>query len=149
MAPPTLTRAPAFNHLRKRSTGGSISSLAELSTIAELPSPTDSTFSDATVYEDDEESEYPAGKKGEYTSVRVDEVPQGRGWSVASERKPPRKVPGALWSGVMLVVGVMAGWIAGTGARAQAPVRFVGHPTSRLPKDASEKCNPYEQHGVL
>lgn len=128
-----------------------MSGIAELSTIAELPSPTGSNFSDVTAYEDEDEPVYPIGKKGEYSAVMVDDDPEGRGWRVAStvERKPRRRISSSIWAGGLLLAGGMAGWCARSGVRPAAPVRWVGHPTSRLPMDASEKCNPYEQHGVL
>ncbi|KAL8278425.1 hypothetical protein RQP46_009115 [Phenoliferia psychrophenolica] len=151
MVPAPLSRSanPAFatTHLRKRS------SISNLAAVQELPSPTGSTFSDATAYEDEDESApYPQGKKGDYSAIEINEDPEGRGWSVANavERKPRRKFSGCAWASMLLVAGATIGWLARPGESEIAPRLSGGRgrPTSKLPLDG-QKCNPYEQHGVL
>ncbi|KAL8280436.1 hypothetical protein RQP46_007084 [Phenoliferia psychrophenolica] len=145
--PTTLVRATAYTgtHLRRRS------SITEISQLSQ-PSPTGSDFSEATAYEDEEGPMYSPGqeKKGGYSAISIDDDPEGRGWKVASaiDKTPRRKVSQIIWTGGLLLAAAMGGWVVGS-VRHTEPTRPVSHQSSRLPMDASERCNPYEQHGVL
>lgn len=142
-APPAMS---SFTHLRRRS------SVAELTQLCSPISPTGSQFSDVTAYEDEDEPSYPTTleKMGDYSAVHIDDDPESRGWRVAStaDKTPRRRVSTLLWTGSLLVATAMAGWLAGSAGRRET-IHASGAPASHLPKSATEKCNPYEQHGVL
>lgn len=134
-------------HLRRRSSSGG----AELSHLLSAPpiSPTNSTFSDSTAYEDEPEPKYVLEKE-DHSSVRIhdDDLHEPR-WRQEAATAPRRRRVSSTLCAILVTMAAIGGWATGSSGASPEVGRVASRPTSRLPTSAMERCDPYEQHGYL